>query len=535
MTNQVLSDTGTTVKFKAPVLILFLFLISVLLRTQSFDNSIRGGHVWLTAHTVMTLQIWMDEGITKHNFSPIYTYDNDADRHIMSLTSGIKDAEGNYYYVSYGPFSFLFAFFVFKLFGIYPSIFSLQIMNLFIHLFTSWMIYAVICQFYRKKALGPVWGPALIGSVIYLFSMHPLWCHTYVYFADTLMQLMWTGGIYMALGLFLHKKIDDNLYVAGFGLLVFISIYTEWLALFFAGVVFCIAALLTFKNRSYLKLMGAIVVASIAALSLFVFQFASINDLPTFVEASFAKYFQRSGYDDNSFYMTQLNWQFIFKFYTRLYYPIVGMILFLLLASFASQKDATAKIRKHEMIMLMSMLIIPIILHHVIFLGFTRMHDFALLKSSILGAIVIAILYNRTTHHAIASQKKFFHILSLSIIAIMLALSLISFYDFDNFQDNKIYERVAKVVAQTASEDEALFILSEADRGNGIMVFMDDHRAISPQVQSMTKRNLLGIEYRAQAFEHLQNHGLSKGRIFTVSKKGHVINIEAITSQEPGS
>ena len=64
---------------------------------------------------------------------------------------------------------------------------------------------------------------------------------------------------------------------------------------------------------------------------------------------------------------------------------------------------------------------------------------------------------------------------------------------------------------------------------------MDEHRSISPQVQMMNKRNLLGIENREEAYQHLEKYGLDKGRIYTVSKKGHVINIETITSPQAGT
>ncbi|MEM8485126.1 MAG: hypothetical protein AAF564_06230 [Bacteroidota bacterium] len=520
------------VGFKAPIIIFFLFLCSVLLRTHAFEESIRGGHVWLTAHTVMTMQIWFEDGLQAHHYSPVYTYNNDADRNIRSLTSGIPDENGNYYYVSYGPVSFLLAYLVLKTTGMEPSLFALQFLNLIIHFLTSLLIYIILCRFYRKRVRDAVWVPALVGSIIYLFSMHPLWCHTYVYFADTLIQLLWASGIYMVIQLFLYNKIQNWRYVLGFGVLVFVSIQTEWIGLLFAAIVFCFATLYAFKDKHFFGLMGAIALATCLALGLFVYQYASINGLDEFLEASFQKYFQRSGYDKESWYFTQIELMHVLKHYRRLYYPIAGMILFLLLASFTIKRTRMEKTRKQEFTLFLSILIVPILLHHSLFLGFTKIHDFALLKSSLLAAFVIGMLYNRCTFHAEPDQKKFYHIVSSAIISLMLMLSLLSFYDFDRFEYKYIYERVASMVKATAADDEALFIISERDRENGIMVYIDEHRSISPQVQMIARRNLLGIAHKSDAFAHLQRYNLQKGRIYTISTEGHIITIEPITIDE---
>ncbi len=519
--------------YKAPVLIFFLFLCSILLRTHAFEESIRGGHVWLTAHTVMTLQIWFDEGLADHHFSPVYTFENEANRHIRSLTSGIPDEEGKYYYVSYGSFSFLLAYLILKIAGVYPSLFALQVLNLILHFLITMMIYAIVCRFYRKRVRDEIWPPALVGSIIYLFSMHPLWCHTYVYFADTLIQLIWAGGIYMVINLFLYNRIQDTSYVLAFGLLIFIAIQTEWLGLLFAAVVFCFATLYAFKDKRYAILAGTIAIASCLAIGLFVFQYASINGLDAFIEASFQKYFQRSGYDQESFYFTQIELMHVLKHYRRLYYPIAGMILFLLLAALTIKRPKMDNDRRKAFVLLLSILIIPILLHHTLFLGFTKIHDFALLKSSLLAAIGISLLFNRCTFHAEPDQKKFYYVVSSSIIGLMLALSLLSFYDFDRFEDNYVYERVAGMIKQTASDDEALFILSERDRENGIMVYIDEHRSISPQVQMIARRNLLGIERKADAIAHLKQFNVKKGKIYTISTEGHLITIEQVTLEEP--
>ena len=518
--------------FTAPILIFFLFLCSILLRTHAFEEPIRGSHVWLSAHTVMTLQIWLDEGLSNHHFSPVYTYDNDADRHIRSLTSGLPDEEGNYYYVSYGTFSFLLAFVVLKITGLSPSLFVLQGLNLIIHFLTSLLIYFILCKFYRRPIRGEVWTPGIVGSLIYLFSMHPLWCHTYVYFADTVIQLLWAAGIYMVISIFLYDKIKAWRYIAGFGLLIFIAIQTEWLGLFFAFVVFCFAGIYARNNKQYLKLMAAISIATCLALGLFFFQFASINGFDAFWDASLQKYFKRSGYNEASLYFTRLEIQHILKHYQKLYYPIAGIVLFLLLAAFTIKGNSLTSERKRAFWLLFSILIIPILLHHTIFLGFTKIHDFALLKSSLFAAILIGILYNRCTYHVTPDQKKFYHLLSSSIIGLMMGLSIFSFYDFDRVGDFYIYKHLGEMVKKSSSTEEVLFVLSESDKENGIMVTIDDHRAISPQVQMIAQRNILGVASRSDAIAHLQRINRDKGRIYTISIDGYLLNIESISSAE---
>ncbi len=522
-------DSSRLSRHKALLAVLALFLLSLIPRIQAFTGPIQGGHTWLTAHTVMTLQIWFDHGITTYNFNPIYTYKGDVNRHMKSLTSGLVDKDGDYYYVSYGAFSFLFAFAIFKTLGIYPTFIALKVLNLFIHLFTCWLVYLVICRFFRKPVKNNLYKPALYGTIIYMFSMHPLWCHTYIYFADTLIHPLWLLAIYVALGIFLEDKIKSSLHVWGFSLLIFISIYTEWLGLFFAGAAFLVALLYSFKDKAYLKLLVAIAIPAILAVGLFVFQFSAINDFDAFVDASFNKYTQRSGYDKQGFYLKSLNWQFVFKHYVSLYYPILATIVFLSITALIVKAKEARMTRKGEYAVLFTLILLPILIHHNIFLGFTKIHDFALLKFSIFAAIFIGILFKVILYDANRELKNFPQIFTSVILALMLVLSLISFYDLENFDYRGIFDRAAYIVNKTASDDEALYILSESDKANGIMVTTDDFRSISPQIQMLTKRNFLGARDKNQVLKHMNRHGLKKGRIYTVSKAGNIINIEAVS------
>lgn len=523
-----IKESQGSFRYKAPLVVLFLFLVSILFRIHSINDSIRGGHVWLSAHVVLTNQIWMEDGITNHHFSPIYTFDNDADRNMRSLASGISDEQGNYYYVSYAPFNFLFAYFLHKLTGTTPSMFSLQVINLLVHLLTSWMIYLIICRFYRRENVFEVWAPALVGSIIYLFSMHPMWCHTYVYFADTLVQLFWAAGLYMAIGLFQEKRVEDWKYLLVFGLLICITIYTEWIGVFFAAAVFLLAAYRALKERVYIRLMAVTAFATCAIIAGILLQYGSINGLDSFFQASADKYLARSGYDEHRWYFAWLNIQFIIRHYVKLYYPVAGMLVFLVLAAIINKKHRKIKSRRKEFGMLLFLICFPIIMHHIVFLGFTRVHDFALLKTSLLAAILIAIFYNRSAHHPIRSQRVFFQVFSAVVISLMLILSLFSYYDFIELKEETLFEELGKTIKKTSSNDEAIYLVTHEDRENGIMIFMADQRSVSPQVQMIAQRNILGVKDKGTAKAHMRQYGHQKGRLYVLEKKGRIINIEPL-------
>ena len=149
--------------------LLALFSITIWMRIGAFQDPIKGTHVWLTAHTAMTMQIWDKGGIASYHFNPVYTFDTPSDKHLRSLASGLSDQEGNFYYVSYPPFSFLLAYAFIQSLRLEPDMGALQTLSLLIQLLTSWLLYILVCRLFQQPIRSKIYYPALVASTIYLF------------------------------------------------------------------------------------------------------------------------------------------------------------------------------------------------------------------------------------------------------------------------------------------------------------------------------------------------------------------------------
>ncbi|MBK9190197.1 MAG: hypothetical protein IPM77_01175 [Crocinitomicaceae bacterium] len=90
--------------------IVVLFFISVSIRQENFSVPLSRHHEWITAHTLITCEIWeKNGGPSAYHFSPVYTYPGEGNIR-RKMLGGVVDDKGEVYYVSYPPFSFLFAY-----------------------------------------------------------------------------------------------------------------------------------------------------------------------------------------------------------------------------------------------------------------------------------------------------------------------------------------------------------------------------------------------------------------------------------------
>lgn len=267
-------------------IILFLFASSVFLRIPHIDRPLSVRYEWVTAHTLVTLGIWMEEGIIEHNFNPIYTFSNPNDHFIKCPISGVSDEEGNYYYVSYPPFSFILPFLIFKTSGLSINPLNLQIFNIFVHFGCSILIFLLIQGIYDSKSGNYA---ALAGSSIYIFATTNLWYHTNVYFADILVQFFFLTSLILYIRCYESKKSNTT------SMLFFLSLlfmtYTEWLGFLLAGVLF-IHSFFFLRNR---KIASIITLSTLIGMLAIVAQYSSIAGIEDYISTLLDRYSERSG------------------------------------------------------------------------------------------------------------------------------------------------------------------------------------------------------------------------------------------------
>jgi hypothetical protein len=230
------------------LLLISLFGISVLIRLPDLRSSLNRESEWQSGHVLTTLSIWKDDGISKHYFSPVWTFDTPADRYTNSL-GGIKDKANFTYYTSYPPFGFILPYTILQLFDKSDWVFGLRIISLIIHFLCALLIFLIVTKLFGKNIHELFFLPAYVGFCIYVFSAGNLWFHGNFYFADSLVHLFILSAIYVVVLILGSPAEGQGLKNSFLFLSVFLGVYTEWLAFFVSVLMALYLGYGSFKNK----------------------------------------------------------------------------------------------------------------------------------------------------------------------------------------------------------------------------------------------------------------------------------------------
>ena len=517
-------------KVRVLLILITLFVCSVLIRFPRFDGYLSWHHQWLTAHTLLTLNIWDDNGVSTHKFSPVYTFHSRQDKNIQSLTSGIVDAKGDYYYVSYPPFSFLFAYAVFSVVQAPMNVYSMYCLNLSIHFLTVILLYLVIHAILRTKPFSQYLDAGIIGAIFYLFLPLPLWCHGHIYFADTIIQPMWLAGILLAFKMIFADRANNPHYLMGIGAVIFLMIYTEWLGVFFAFIVACYALVRAFMDKRYWNLVATIVLVAVASLSLTLIQYSSIAGFEEFINASVNKYISRGGLLSQELYINYIRVYHTLRFFFLQNLPLLAILLFLTVANtlFRLQGQKSEGAFRYPGYLLF--LGLPPLLHHVVFREFTYIHDFALLKTTTWLIILAAVLYQNFAQKLQATVMRSFQLTMSAVLVILICLCSYLYHEINGEVDSPVFRNITQKVLLTSSPDDVIYITGKRQYFEKV-VLLDEQEssAVAPQIQLVLNRTIMAAPSYADVLEHMETYDHNQAVIYTINSVAHIVGIQRVT------
>ncbi|MBL4654539.1 MAG: hypothetical protein JKY33_01785 [Bacteroidia bacterium] len=501
-------------KYKTILILILLFAISIVIRFQNIDRPLSEHHEWITAHTLITLQIWNDDGISKFNYNPVFTYHNKGDQ-FQSDLGRLPDAENNYYYVSYPPFAFLFPYFTFQVFNISPTVVSLQIFNILLHFIACLFVYRIISLVYNFNDKGKIFYPAMVGTLFYMFMPTTLWYHTNIYFVDILVQTIWIIGIFILLKIIIHKQHSVK-WIIGLGVVNFFMIYTEWIGIFFS-LLTCLICLVKLRSQKvYTKILLSIIVSTVAAILLIAMQYSTICGFECLMNELTSKYLYRSGTsnltDRNLSLFNFQSYKEIFTSYVWEFSPyfLMMLVLFLITTTLIYRKSIKKLLNQSELLLII-LCIVPVQLHHFIFFNFTSIHSFSTFKTSLFFSILLSVIY-----YKLLDQKKLF----LNIgIGITLVFCIVHYYKINNrdYIDPK-YETVGTEIRKAAKPDEVVIVTGT-----------DAEYLICPQLHFYAKRNVTFCDNMEEVKSFLVKFNQQKAVVFQMTPDREIIDIQRIT------
>lgn len=391
-------------------LLVAVFSVSIVVRYKHFLQPLSRHHEWLTAHALVTLKVWEQNGASGYFFAPVYNYNNPGDKYENTIAS-IFDNRGNGYYVSYGPFAFVLPYTIFKIFHIPVSHTSITCFTLCIHFFTALLLYLLLLRL-SSKTFAQFSIGAMSVFVMYIFSPGTLWFHGNIYFSEILAQFLLAFGIYV----FAHIITSQNTsrtQLIWLGIACFTGVYNEWLGLFFTFFVGMYFLVRTFYDRANLKPFLVSALSGIAALTFITWQYAQIAGFDQLLHVMTTRFAERNGgslaavKEVNQEFSIQSGEAFkhIEKYLNDGFVNIFNILAFVvpvfILLSIYRKKIFLTRIQ----LIVFTLLLLPVLAHHYVFFNFTTVHDFSVLKTGMLLIVLTALLISRIENFAFTFNK----------------------------------------------------------------------------------------------------------------------------------
>ncbi|MEY2829327.1 MAG: hypothetical protein RIQ33_1185, partial [Bacteroidota bacterium] len=234
-------------------------------------------HEWLTAHTLLTLQIWDSKSLNYFNAQPVINFQNYGDKGITQLGSlkGVCDANGNGYYVSYPQFAFQMPYLILRLVNAKINVTNLQILNLILHFVSALFLFLLMLNMVEGIFLIRFLA-ATATYIVYVFSAGNLWFLQNVWFADTLVQFFLISSL---LFYFLFEKTKKIKFQYLFFLSQFFMCITEWIGVLFVSVFLCFQLYeILFHKKSARMFLVSLSIVSISII-IIVAEYLSITTL----------------------------------------------------------------------------------------------------------------------------------------------------------------------------------------------------------------------------------------------------------------
>lgn len=468
-------------------LLAILWLVSVCIRIPFLNRPLSIHHEWMLAHLLITLQIWDEKGIPNSKYALIYTYPQDKTNTHLDFIGGVKDKKGNFYYVSYPPLAFFAAYFFCKIFFLPIAPLSIQIFNLLWHFVCAYWLYKVIQILFQSDRY------ALWAYILYLFLPFNLWYHGNSYFVDIFVQGLWIGYVYFWLKVYYEPHKSQN-YIFLF-LLAFCMMYTEWIAVFVGISTLTAGVLLYIKTRDLKHFLPVTIAgaAMVLALSLTLYQYANIENFETLKNALQNKYEFRSGKKELREPNTGLYWFMFLYHYVKAYSPL---LMFILIAGFYlvfKQKKEIFKAFNFFSVSILTLFLLPVLLHHGILFGFTYFHEFSVLKSSFM--LIVAGLW-------LVRKLNIPQWILVGIVIMQISMYYGAFYRYTD-----AYKTIGETIKKERKPEELV-----------VLAITEDFWAV-PQIMYYAQCNFYYEEKQLRDLPlFLKKHGIKKYVVFYVEK-----------------
>ena len=253
--------------------LLFLFVISILVRLPNLGRPLSKHHEFVAATVLINLESWRQAGGAGiFHFTPVTNFQNPGDR---SREKGVYiDQAGNQLYLSLGPGMFVLPYLFYECLNLPSKPVYLQALNLTLNLG------AVILLFILTDRILPIgqkdrYIVILTVTFLYLFSPGMLWYSGNGYIQTAVMMPLIFIFLLLLLPMLQNPEKIRPLRLGGLATSLLLLIYFDWMGVFLAAVGAVLACGLSMRDSRYWRLVVTLILTALCGALLIFYQFSS--------------------------------------------------------------------------------------------------------------------------------------------------------------------------------------------------------------------------------------------------------------------
>jgi hypothetical protein len=337
--------------------------------------------------------------------------------------------------------------------------------------------------------------PAVLSCLFFIFMPANLWAFSNVYCWDVFFLPLWLIGIYIVTRLII--KIKENqispLSHILLGLINFLMVYTEYMGIFWTLSVFLFAMYYRKESKQYKWICYNVVLTTLLSLTLTFLQYSLLDGPSSIINVYLHKFFHDTVVGHQTWELKN-----ILYYYKICFLP--GIIFLFLLSSallFLGRKGNRLCIAKAEG-HLVYFSLLPILLHHGVFLPSTCSHYFLILKSSVFIAFLSSIILSKILSQVRREQMPVF-LLILSLVMMLLGYQSMHIYHqefISSGHDN--HYNAGQFIRINSKDHETVFL----------------NKCPHPQTVFYSKRNIQAVRDIQEARKWLKVHKRKHGVLF---------------------
>jgi len=482
-----------------------LFCLSVIVRIPYINQPLSGNYQWLTAHTLITQEIWATDGIVEHHFLPVYTYPDSTNHNIMLGDLGSVEKNGRYYYISYPSFGFVLPYLATLGYSYIPIV--LKIFNIFLHFLAALFLWKIL-QFYFQSLA------AFITVAFFIFQPNLLWFHTNVYFLDILSMDLLIIQLYLTHRYLLSPHLKNAIYWL---LTNFLLCQTEWIGY----LVLLVIGLYFLYQKKYVA-FWVIAASGILNLGFTFWQFGSYLGYENYFNALTQKGLKRIGNSEAvSHHWGEWRPLLFFIINFLIYEFTFIMAYFFNVGNLLAQMDILKKINFSIYSKLLILSGIPVLLHYFILFNFTTGHS---VLASVIANPFLTFLLAPMLEVLVKTPNELGKKIGISMNIIILVMGIV-FYFLRSNTDFQQYFKVhfANFQFTPTNEFEILgnYVKKITPKGYTACILTPELH-LNPQIMYYSKKNIV-VAFTPEEVVHYAKNKKVKLKVYKINEYWKVI------------